>query len=270
LTNHNGSIEIAKQLIDMAKDCGADYVKFQKRTVATVYDEEMLNQPRESPWGKTQLEQKLGLEFGMAEYREIDAYCKKVGIPWFASCWDEGALDFIEEFDVPMHKIASPMLTNIPFLKRVAALGKFTLISTGMSTLNDIAKAVNIFQRWGTPFVLMHCCSVYPCPEDMCNILTMEVLRKRFPDITLGYSGHEVGLIPSILGVAWGAEWVERHITLDRAMYGSDQSASLEHRGLELLVKYLHSIEDALGVAEKIIYPMEIENAKKLRWFENA
>jgi N-acetylneuraminate synthase len=266
--NHNGDVNLAKKLINMAVSCGADYVKFQKRTVDAIYTTDFLNQARESPWGKTQREQKHGLEFTKADYKEIDRYCKELGILWFASAWDLGSLMFLEDFEVPIHKIASAMLTNLEFCEEVAKIGKKTLISTGMSTETDIEKVVAIFKYHKTPFVLMHCTSMYPCPDEKTNIRTLEWLKSQYPCTELGYSGHEVGILPSVLAVAFGATWIERHITLDRASYGSDQAASLEHRGLELIVKYCREVRSCLGEARKVVYAEEIANARKMRYWE--
>jgi N-acetylneuraminate synthase len=267
--NHSGNLENAIALIDMAKDCGADYVKFQKRTVDVVYSPEDLDKPRESPWGTTQRQQKHGIELTRESYHVINDYCDLTGIPWFGSAWDMESLQFLECYSPPLHKIASPMLTNLEFVEAVAKLRRLTLVSTGMSTVEDLDKAVNILKYHDCPFVLMHCTSIYPCPEEKTNILTLKWLKHRYPCVPLGYSGHEVGLLPSILAVAMGAEWIERHITLDRASYGSDQSASLEKRGLELLVKYAHGVKTCLGEEDiKQFYAEERANAGKLRYWE--
>jgi len=264
--NHNGSIEIAKELINIAKECGCDAVKFQKRSIDLVYSQEFLNSPRESPWGKTQKAQKNGLELGKTEYELIDAYCKGKNIQWFASVWDIESQDFLGQYDCPYNKIASPMLTHIPLLEKVAEEGKQTFISTGMSNFEQIDNAIEIFSRANCPFTLMHCVSTYPCPDEDCNIDMVRVLKDKY-NCKVGYSGHEVGLLPSVLAVALGAEAIERHITLDRAMYGSDQAASLERRGLQLLVRDCRLVETVIGDSIKAISTTEKEAEKKLRYF---
>lgn len=264
--NHNGSVDITKQLIDMAKACGGDAVKFQKRTIDVVYTQELLASPRVSPWGTTQREQKEGLEFGKAEYDEIGAYCKQQGIAWFASAWDLEAQKFLQQYDLKYNKVASAMITYRPLLEMIAAEGKHTFISTGMSTYEQIDAAVAIFRQAKCPFTLMHCVSTYPCANNQCNIRMVATLKKRY-NCPVGYSGHEVGILPSVLAVAFGAEAIERHITLDRAMYGSDQSASLEKRGLEYLVRDCRSVAGILGDGEKRIISAEAEVASKLRYF---
>lgn len=267
--NANGDINIAKQMINMAKGCGCWAVKFQKRMVPKVYSKEFLESPRESPWGRTQGTQKLGLEFGREDYQKINYHCKIIGIPWFASAWDTESLEFLESFDPPFHKIASPMLTNLLFVRTVASLGRPTFISTGMSKMEDILAAYDIFSQQGCEFMIMHCISLYPCPDDVCNIEMVQRLAGTFPDIKVGYSGHEVGIMPSLVAVAFGAEYIERHITLDRAMYGSDQSASLEARGIIRLVEYARQIEQCIGNGKKVVLPQEAENAKKMRYWED-
>jgi len=265
--NHNGDINLAKKLIDMAKSCGCDAVKFQKRTIKKVYSDEYLNSPRKSPWGKTQLAQKLGLEFEKEEYDIIDKYCKEKKIDWFASAWDIDSQIFLQQYDLPFNKIASPMITNIDFLKYVASLGKKTIISTGMTNLYDIDKAVNIFRSYKCPFVLMHCTSIYPCPVDKCNLSMINTLRNRYK-CEIGYSGHSPGVVDSYIAATLGANYIEKHITLDRAMYGSDQSASLERHGLELTVKNCKLIKSFLGDGKPRLYKEEIENARKMRYWE--
>ena len=267
--NANGDLKLAYDLIKMAKAAGADAVKFQKRAIETVYTPEYLALPRESPWGATQREQKEGLEFNAVDYRKIDAFCKAEKIEWSASAWDLESLAMLDEFNVPWHKVASPMITNTDFLEAVAKRKKLTFISTGMCTWEDIDEAVAIFRYHKCPVVLMHCVSIYPCPENVCNIGVLDEMKKRYPGVPLGYSGHEVGVLPSILAVAHGAVVVERHITLDRSSYGSDQPASMEKRGLELVVKYCRDVHAALGDGVKRILPGEQENGKKLRYFEN-
>lgn len=265
--NANGSVKIAKDLIEMAAECGADWVKFQKRNVDIVYTPEFLAQPRESPWGTTQGDQKRALEFGRKEYEQIDEHCKKVGIGWFASAWDQDSLRFLEGFGVARHKVASTMTTNESFLEAVAACGKFTLISTGACHWHDIDRAVDIFRYHRCEFALMHCVMEYPCPAERCNVAMVSRLKERYPRVPVGYSGHEVDLLPSVAAAAIGAEFIERHITLDRSMYGSDQSASLEGRGLELLVKYCRAIEPVMGGSLRRVTEQEAENAAKMRYW---
>jgi len=267
--NHNGSLDIAMQLIDMAKGADCDLVKFQKRTIDVVYTQEFLDSPRESPWGTSQREQKEGLEFGEREYDEIDAYCKKVGIDWFASAWDIRSQLFLRRYDLKYNKIASPMLTQLELLETVAKEKKPTFVSTGMSTYEDIDAAVKVFTAHHCPFVLMHCVSQYPLPEESVNLRAIVELRRRY-DCPVGYSGHEVTMIPGALAAVMGAVAVERHISLDRSMYGSDQSASLEKRGLELMVKYVRTISRVMGDGVKRISDVELADAKKLRYWENT
>lgn len=266
--NHNGDVEIAKQLIDLAKETGCDAVKFQKRTLDVVYTKEFLDSLRESPWGTTQREQKQGLEFEQTEYDEIDAYCREVGIDWFASAWDVASQMFLRRYDLKYNKVASAMLTNTDLLEAVADEKKLTFTSAGMSSYDDIDAAVAVFRRHDCPFVLMHTISEYPATEDQLNLRSLHDLRQRY-DCPVGYSGHEVSPIPSAIAAVMGAVAIERHITLDRAMYGSDQAASLERRGLELLVAYIRTIPAVLGSGERAISPGERANALKLRyWYE--
>jgi len=267
--SHNGDLQLAKKMIDMAVDCGCDAVKFQKRTIKIVYDEDTLKEKRESPWGTTQREQKEGLEFGRSEYDEIDTYCRDKGIIWFASAWDLESLKFLKKYKLQYNKIASPMLTNMDFCSTVAGAGKHTFISTGMNELTTIHRIVTLFKRANTPFTLLHCVSMYPLPDTLTNLKMITTLKKKF-DCDVGYSGHEVGITPSLIAVVLGAEVIERHITLDRSMYGSDQSASLERRGLELLVREAKLIDAMLGTGEKVILPDEEANAKKMRYWERA
>lgn len=267
--NHNGEIDIAKRIIDMAKECGANAVKFQKRTIDTVYSQELLVSSRHSPWGTTQRDQKEGLEFSMDEYDEIDRYCKEKEIFWFASAWDEKSQELLRRYKLPFNKIASPMLTHKGLLEMVAEERKHTFISTGMSSLEQIDRVVDIFEKKECLFTLMHCVSVYPCPDEWCNIKTIEVLKKRY-NCSVGYSGHEAGLLPSVLAVALGALAVERHVTLDRNMYGSDQAVSLERRGLELLVRDAKNVRQILGMEQKDVMQEEEKTAYKLRYFREA
>lgn len=264
--NHNGDLDIARRLIDMAKVAGCDAVKFQKRAIDVVYTQEFLDSARESPWGTTQRDQKRALEFGADEFEQIDAYCRTVGIEWFASAWDVESQRFLRRYALRYNKIASPMLTHWELVEEVAREGKPTFMSTGMSTYEDIDKAVEIFRDHGCPFVLMHCVSAYPVPEDDLNLRCLVELRRRY-NCPVGYSGHEVTMIPGVLAATMGAVAVERHITLDRAMYGSDQAASLEKRGLELLVSYIRTIPTVMGDGVKRVLPSEAVNAKKLRYW---
>ena len=264
--NHNGDIEIAKRLIDMAIQCGCNAVKFQKRTVDIVYTSDYLKSLRRSPWGMTQREQKEGLEFGKKQYDEIDCYCKERFIDWSASAWDLESQKFLQEYDVPFNKIASAMLTYFPLLELIASEGKPTFISTGMSNYEQIDEAVRIFQNNKCPFTLMHCVSTYPCPDEDCNIRMIPTLRDKYK-CPVGYSGHEIGILPSVLAVSLGAEVIERHITLDRSMYGSDQSASLEKRGLELLVRDIRCVQSVFGDGQKRKIPSEEKTERSLRYF---
>jgi len=263
--NHNGSLEIAKKLIDVSIECGCDAVKFQKRSINKVYSKEILDSLRESPWGKTQREQKEGLEFGLKEYSEIDKYCRTRGIDWFASAWDLESLDFCNNFNPKYNKIASAMIIDLNFLRAVAKQKKYTFISTGMSTQKNITDAINIFNEYKTPFEIMHSVSTYPMKIEDANLLTIPALKKEFK-CSVGYSGHETGVAVSLAAVSIGATSLERHITLDRSMYGTDQSASLEPRGLRELVGSVRKIEISLGEA-KIGHITEEEKliAKKLR-----
>lgn len=262
--NHNGSMEIAKQLIDVAKDARVDAVKFQKRSIDLVYTKELLDSPRQSPWGDTQRAQKEGLEFGLDEYREIDFYCKEKCIEWFASAWEIESQKFLRQFDLKYNKIASAMIVYEELLREVASEGKHTFISTGMSTIEDIDRAVNIFRRAECPFELMHCISTYPMVDEDANLSTIKTLRQRY-HCNVGYSGHEVGLAVSYAAIAFGITSLERHITLDRAMYGSDQSASVEPAGLRQLVGAVRKIEKAIGNGKVHVNIKEVPIAKKLR-----
>jgi len=263
--NHNGDLEIAKELIDAASNAGFDAVKFQKRTVETVYSREVLDSPRESPWGTTQREQKMGLEFGEAEYRAINAYCRLLGIDWSASAWDIGSQLFLRDFDLAFNKIASPMLGHKPLLRAVAEEGRKTFISTGMSTLEEIDEVAEIFLRANCPFELMHCNSSYPMDDKNANLRCIPMLRARY-DCDVGYSGHESSLVKICsAAVALGATSIERHITMNRAMYGSDQAASIGASSLEGFVKGLRAVQIALGDGEKFVRDEEVEGRKKLR-----
>ena len=262
--NHNGDLEIAKSLIDVAKEAGCDAVKFQKRTIDLVYTQESLDAPRESPWGNTQRQQKEGLEFGKEEYDAIDKYCKNKGINWFASAWDIDSQKFLRQYDLKHNKVASPMIVSQDLLHEVANEKKHTFISTGMSTLEYIDKAVKIFKDATCPYELMHCVSTYPMQDEDANLRCIQTLRERYK-CDIGYSGHEGGLAISYAAAALGITSLERHITLDRAMYGSDQAASIEPSGLGHLVGAIRKIEKAMGDGNKTILDIERPIAKKLR-----
>jgi N-acetylneuraminate synthase len=262
--NHNGNLDIAKQLIDVAKDAGADAVKFQKRTIDLVYTKEMLDSPRESPWGTTQRQQKEGLEFGVDDYHEIDRYCREKGIEWFASAWDLESQRFLRQFNCKYNKIASAMHVYEPLLRMVAEEKKHTFISTGMSRQAALDRAVAIFRDVGCPFELMHCVSTYPMDDEDANLNRIRTLRERY-SCNVGYSGHESGLAVSFAATALGITSLERHITLDRAMYGSDQPASVEPAGFRMLVGAVRKIEKAMGNGALDMNPKEASVAQKLR-----
>jgi N-acetylneuraminate synthase len=264
--NHNGDLDIVQNLIDVAVEAGCDAVKFQKRTIDQVYTQEYLEGLRESPWGTTQREQKEGLEFGESEYDFIDKYCKHKGIVWSASAWDVDSQRFLQNYDLPFNKVASAMLTHIPLLEEVASEKKHTFISTGMSTDEDIKAAINIFEKNECPYSLMHCVSTYPCKPEDCNILGVAGLRHTY-NCDVGYSGHESDLFPTILAVALGASVVERHITLDKEMYGSDQSASLEPEELNRLIESISAIPLIMGTGAKTFSEGEQAVAEKLRYW---
>lgn len=263
--NHNGSTNIAKKLIDIASFAGCDAVKFQKRTVEKVYSQETLNLPRESPWGKTTREQKLGLEFSFKDYEIIDKYCKRKKINWFVSCWDVESQIKMRKFKTKFNKVASAMLVHNELLNEIAKEKKYTFISTGMSNMKQISNAVKIFRKHKCPFELMHSHSVYPMLNEEANLLVIQTLKKKFK-CNVGYSGHEVGSYNvCIPAVVLGATSIERHITLDRTMYGSDQAASLEPVGLSRLVRDIRSIDKILGDGKKRIWNSEKPTMKKLR-----
>ena len=263
--NHNGDINVVKKLIKNSKDCGFDSVKFQKRTIDIVYDEKTLDTPRESPWGKTTRDQKLGLEFEKPQYDEIDNYCKEVGIEWFGSAWDIKSLEFLDNYDLKFNKIASAMIVDHKFLNEVAKKNKHTFISTGMSTKEDIDNAVSIFKKNNCSFELMHCVSTYPMKVEDANLITINQLKNEY-NCNVGYSGHENGVVVSLVAIMLGITSLERHITLDRTMYGSDQAASLELSGMKDLTMSMNKILLSLGEPSlgKIIDD-EIPIAKKLR-----
>lgn len=267
--NHLGNIDVAKQLIDMAKNSGCDAVKFQKRTPEICVPEKQKSRVIETPWGTmTYLEYRHKVEFGKAEYDAIDHYCRRKGIEWFASAWDIESQAFLREYDMVHNKIASPMLTNTPLLEAVAEEGRHTYISTGMSNYGDIDKAVKLFRDKACAFTLMHCVSKYPIPDDECNLSMINALRERY-QCPVGYSGHEVSVLPPVVATVLGAVAIERHITLDRAMWGSDQSASLEKRGLELVVRDSKAVAGILGDGVKRVTEAEKTVAEKLRYFRS-
>ncbi len=263
--NHNGNIDIAKKLIDLSIEAGFNAVKFQKRDINTVYTKKFLDSGRESPWGTTQRHQKEGLEFSEADYDEIDRYCKKKNIKWFASAWDLKSLKFLDKYNLSFNKIASAMIVDKDFIGEVAKRKKYTFISTGMSSTKDIDQAVDIFKKNNCSFELMHCVSTYPMKVKDANLITIESLKKRY-NCNVGYSGHETGLAVSYAALNFGITSLERHITLDRSMYGSDQAASIEKNGMIQLIKTLRSMEESIGISKLgVILDEEKPIAKKLR-----
>jgi N-acetylneuraminate synthase len=260
--NHNGSLDIAKKLIDAAVGAGCDAVKFQKRTIEVVYTSEELARPRENPFGPTNGDLKRGLEFGLFEYSEIARHCAKLGIAWFASCWDEGSVDFMDQFGPPCHKIASASLTDDELLRCVRDTGRPVVLSTGMSTLEEVDHAVDVLGPMD--LVLLHTCSTYPSRPQELNLGVIQSLRGRYR-VPVGYSGHELGVTLSTCAVAMGACVLERHITLDRTMWGSDQAASIEPNELKTLVDEVRTLEAALGDGFKRIVPSEVPIQEKLR-----
>ena len=262
--NHNGDLEVAKRMVDAAAHAGADAVKFQKRTPEVCTPPEQQKQMRETPWGYiTYLEYRCKVEFNEAQYREIDQYCREKGIAWMVSVWDEPSVDFMEKFETPAYKVPSASLTDHNLIKYVRKTGKPMILSTGMSTLPQIHKAVSVVGKEN--LAILHCTSTYPCEPEELNLKMVETLRKEFPDNPIGYSGHEVGLVPSAVAVALGACLVERHLTLDRAMWGSDQAASVEPGGFERLVKYIRVTEASLGDGVKKVYDSEKPSMARLR-----
>jgi N-acetylneuraminate synthase len=260
--NHNGDIDLAKRLISVAVAAGCDAVKFQKRTVEVVYSAEELARPRESPFGTTNGDLKRALEFGIDEYQEIDSYCKSAKMPWFASCWDEAAVDFISRFEVPCFKIASASLTDDNLLRHTRAMGKPIILSTGMSTVEQIDHAMEVLGAG--ELVLLHACSTYPAYYEELNLRAIPAMIARY-GIPIGYSGHETGIPSSVAAVVLGACCVERHITTDRAMWGSDQAASLEPNGITRLVRDIRLIEQSMGDGVKRVFEREYPIIKKLR-----
>ena len=265
--NHNGDVGIAKKMIDVAKSAGCDAVKFQKRTVEKVYSKEVLDSPRDSPWGKTTREQKLGIEFGRREYDEIDRYCFLHDMEWYASAWDVDSQKFLRQYNLKHNKIASAMLTDHKLLETVAEEKKLTFISTGMSTMDEVRKAVEIFKKYDCPIELMHCNSAYPMDVSEANLLCIPALKKEF-NCNVGYSGHEVaGYLICVSAVLLGATSIERHMSLDRTLYGSDQVASLEPSGWVRLVRDIRKIKQILGDGKKRVWDSELPAKKKLRKF---
>jgi len=263
--NHNGDLTIAKKLIDVAVDAGCDAVKFQKRNVEIVYSKQTLDSPRDSPWGKTTRDQKFGLEFSYDDYKLIDEYCKSKQILWFASCWDVDSQIQMRQFNCKYNKVASAMLVHHKLLETIAKEKKHTFISTGMSTIEQIRDAITIFRNHNCPFELQHSHSSYPMPLEEANLKVIQTLRNEF-NCNVGYSGHEVAsYLLCVIAVVLGATSIERHITLDRSMYGSDQSASLEPLGLSRMVKDIRNIDKTLGDGVKKIWDSEIPSMKKLR-----
>jgi N-acetylneuraminate synthase len=262
--NHNGSLEVAKKMIDGAVFAGANAVKFQKRTpeLCVPHDQWMIE--RDTPWGRmTYIDYKKKTEFSMRQYFEIDQYCRQKGIVWFASCWDIPSVDFMEQFDIPVYKIASACITDTELLAKIKSTGKPVMISTGMSTMEEIENAVKFL---GVENLLIaHTTSTYPCKPRELNLKMIKTLKQKFPDVPVGYSGHEVGLTPTWAAVAMGASFVERHITLDRTMWGTDQAASVEIMGLYKLVNDIRDIEKAIGDGVKKVYESELSSLKKLR-----
>ena len=265
--NHNGDVELAKKMIDGAKNVGCDAVKFQKRTIEKVYSKEVLDSPRDSPWGKTTREQKLGIEFGRKEYDEIDKYCFLHDMEWYASAWDVDSQKFLRQYNLKHNKIASAMLTHHKLLETVAEEKKQTIISTGMSTMDEIRKAVEIFKKYDCPFELMHCNSAYPMDVSEANLLCIPALKKEF-NFNVGYSGHEVaGYLVCLSAVLLGATSIERHMSLDRTLYGSDQVASLEPLGWTRLVRDIRKTKQILGDGKKRVWDSELPAKEKLRKF---
>ncbi len=260
--NHNGDIDLAKKLISVAVSAGCDAVKFQKRTVDVVYTAAELATPRDNPFGSTNGDLKRALEFGLDDYREIDAFCKSVKMPWFASPWDEASVDFLEQFDVPCHKVASASLTDDNLLRHIRSTGKPIILSTGMSRSDEIDHAVDVLGK--KDLILLHACSTYPAQYDELNLRVIPVLQKRH-GVPVGYSGHETGITSSVAATVLGASVVERHITMDRAMWGSDQAASLEPNGILRLVRDIRLVEQSMGDGVKRVYEREYPIIKKLR-----
>ncbi len=262
--NHNGDVELAKKMIDAAVAAGVDAVKFQKRTPEVCTPPDQQTKMRQTPWGYiTYLDYRYKVEFGVDEYTEIDRYCKERGIGWFVSVWDEGSVDFMEQFDTPAYKLPSASLTDYNLLRHVRSTGRPIIISTGMSTMDEIRKGVEVVGSENLG--VMHSTSAYPCAPEELNLRMIQTLMREFPNIPVGYSGHEVGLVPSAVAVSLGACMVERHLTLDRSMWGSDQAASVEPGGFRKLVKYIRVTEQSLGDGIKQVYESELGPRDKLR-----
>lgn len=261
--NHNGDLEIVKKMIDIAKFAGCDAVKFQKRDILKVYTQEYLDSYRESPFGSTNKELKSAIELNKEQYDFIDTYCKEKNIFWFASPWDIKSFNFLKSYNCPQQKLASALINHEELVNLIAQEGKHTFISTGMSTLDEIDKVVNTFRKYRCSFTLLHCCSTYPMNNREANLLMIPELKKRY-NVEVGYSGHSAGIIDAVLAVALGATVIEKHITLDRSMYGSDQSASLEPQGLYKMVEYIRAAEQMLGSNIKTISKGEQEVRAKL------
>ncbi len=260
--NHNGDIDLAKRLISVAVAAGCDAVKFQKRNVEIVYSAEELERPRESPFGTTNGDLKHGLELDYYDYQEIDAYCRASKIAWFASCWDETSVDFIERFNPPCYKVASASLTDDHLLRHTRATGKPVILSTGMSTLEQIDHAVDVLGQ--QDLILLHACSTYPAHYDELNLRAIPIMRSRY-GVPVGYSGHETGIATTVAAAVLGACCVERHITMDRSMWGSDQAASLEPNGMSRVVRDIRLVEQSMGDGIKRVYEREQPIIKKLR-----
>jgi N-acetylneuraminate synthase len=260
--NHNGNLDLARRLIEAAANAGCDAVKFQKRTVDVVYSAQELARPRESPFGTTNGELKRGLELGREAYEQIDRLCRRLGLMWFASCWDKASVDFMEQFDAPCYKVASPCLTDDDLLAHVRRTGRPVVMSTGMSSVDEIDRAVRLVGK--SQLVLLHCTSAYPATVEELNLRVIPWMAERY-GVPVGYSGHEVGLYTTLAAVTLGASFIERHFTLDRTMWGTDQVASVEPHGMARLVKDIRAVEVALGDGEKRVYPSELPAREKLR-----
>ena len=265
--NHNGDINLAKKLMDMAKSCNADIVKFQKRTVDDVIPESIKYQKRNTIWGYIDyIDYKKKIEFDEIEFDIIDDYSKEIKIDWFASAWDIKSLRFLDKYKLRYNKVPSAIITNNTLLEEIAKDNKKTFISTGMSTIKDIDNAVEIFDNYNCPFVLMHCVSIYPCPDKYLNLKVIETLKERY-GCEVGYSGHSSGILDSSIAVALGAKYIEKHISLDNSLFGTDQAASLEKRGLEYTVRDIKRINTILGNGNKIILDEEIEKRNQLKYW---
>ncbi len=266
--NHNGSLKIAKKLIDLAKKYNFDCVKFQKRTpdISTPSFQKDIN--RETPWGlMSYLQYKKKIEFGRKEYDAIDKYCKKIKIDWTASCWDIPSLKFMSKYKIKLHKVASAMLTNYEFIEELSKQRKKTVVSTGMATMTEIEKVVKIFRKNKCPIILLHCVSQYPCPENKLNLNIIKTYKKKFKNIPIGYSGHESNVFPSLMAWFLGAECIERHITLDRSMWGTDQSASLSEPGIEHLTTIINSAPKWFGSGKKTKSKEDFKLEKKFKYW---